>query len=79
MFLGDGVENAFLFSRKVFTLSLHQHEVGFFPGTGQASDVRKGKGRYYSINMPYKPGITDKQFIYLFERYIYIYYFFFAY
>ncbi|KAG0721874.1 Histone deacetylase 8 [Chionoecetes opilio] len=31
---GDGVESAFLFSPKVVTVSLHQWEAGFFPGTG---------------------------------------------
>jgi hypothetical protein len=30
---GDGTERAFLHSNSVFTLSLHHHEVGFFPGT----------------------------------------------
>ncbi len=30
---GDGVENAFCFSNKVFTLSLHKYSPGFFPGS----------------------------------------------
>ncbi len=31
---GDGVENAFAFTQKVFTFSLHKFEEGFFPGSG---------------------------------------------
>ena len=29
---GDGVESAFEFSPRVFTVSFHRFEVGFFPG-----------------------------------------------
>ena len=36
---GDGVENAFLYSSKVFTLSIHHYEDGYFPGTGTAEVV----------------------------------------
>ncbi|XP_045593976.2 LOW QUALITY PROTEIN: histone deacetylase 8 [Procambarus clarkii] len=68
---GDGVENAFLFSPKVVTLSFHQLETGFFPGTGEQKDVGLGKGRYYSFNVPYKAGINNKQFVYLFESILY--------
>ena len=27
-----------------------------------------GKGKLYTVNVPYKEGINDKQFVYLFER-----------
>lgn len=65
---GDGVENAYLFSPKVVTLSLHQREPGFFPATGAVEDIGLGKGKLYTFNVPYKEGINDKQFVYLFER-----------
>lgn len=68
---GDGVENAFLFSPKVVTMSLHQLEAGFFPGTGDEKNIGLGKGRYYTINIPYKVGITNKQFVHLFESTLY--------
>lgn len=29
---GDGVQNAFYSTSRVFTLSFHRHEIGFFPG-----------------------------------------------
>ena len=31
---GDGVENAFSFTDKVLTFSIHKKEPGYFPGTG---------------------------------------------
>ena len=66
---GDGVENAFAFTPKVFTFSLHKYEMGYFPGSGNISDVGKGKGRYYSLNIPLKEGMDDAGYSYIFERY----------
>ena len=66
---GDGVENAFAFTPKVFTFSLHKYEMGYFPGSGNISDVGKGRGRYYSLNIPLKEGMDDTGYSYIFERY----------
>jgi len=65
---GDGVENAFSYSNKVLTLSLHKHEAGFFPGTGSLEDVGYAKGRGYSVNVPLKSGITDHRYVSVFTR-----------
>ena len=32
-------------------------------------DVGEGKGRYYTVNVPLKDGITDKPFVQIFSRY----------
>lgn len=39
-----------------------------FTGTGSHDDVGFGKGKYYSVNVPLKDGITDKPFIEIFSR-----------
>ncbi|KAG8223576.1 hypothetical protein J437_LFUL003040 [Ladona fulva] len=65
---GDGVENAFSFSRKVMTVSLHKYEVGFYPCTGSLCDVGFGNGKYFSVNVPLQDGITDDRYFCLFER-----------
>jgi len=65
---GNGVEDAFSFTSKVMSLSFHKFSPGFFPGTGSHYDVGFGKGKYYSINVPLKDGITDKPFIEIFSR-----------
>lgn len=39
-----------------------------FTGTGSHYDVGFGKGKYYSVNVPLKDGITDKPFIEIFSR-----------
>ncbi|OBA22744.1 Arginase/deacetylase [Metschnikowia bicuspidata var. bicuspidata NRRL YB-4993] len=52
---GDGVEAAFRFLKFVTTCSVHRHDLGFFPGTGNSS----GAGAY---NIPTKRGLGDKNF-----------------
>ncbi|EDV25056.1 uncharacterized protein TRIADDRAFT_25928 [Trichoplax adhaerens] len=65
---GDGVEDAFLMTDKVFTLSFHKYAPGFFPGTGSISTIGKGKGQYYTLNIPLKDGITDQKYTDLFHE-----------
>lgn len=58
---GDGVEEAFLTTDRVMTLSLHKYG-DFFPGTGALEDVGVGKGKYYSVNYPLNDGCNDATF-----------------
>ncbi|RHY92165.1 hypothetical protein DYB31_001894 [Aphanomyces astaci] len=64
---GDGVEEAFYFSSQVFTLSFHKLARGFFPGTGSAASIGRGAGRHRNLNVPLDDGITDDQFLEVFE------------
>ena len=52
----------FLFDHELKTISCS------FTGTGSHYDVGFGKGKYYSVNVPLKDGITDKPFIEIFSR-----------
>lgn len=72
---GDGVQEAFYFTDRVMTVSFHKYGNNFFPGTGLSRIRTKKKsinifagsmyeigaetGRYYSINVPLREGITD--------------------
>ncbi|XP_074962573.1 histone deacetylase 8 isoform X4 [Phalacrocorax aristotelis] len=66
---GDGVEDAFSFTSKVMTVSLHKFSPGFFPGTGDVTDVGLGKGRYYSVNVPIQDGIQDEKYYQICETF----------
>lgn len=68
LILGNGVENAYNFSRKVFTVSFHKYESGFYPGSGSLTDIGIGKGKYYTINVPLKAGMSDDSYCYVFRR-----------
>lgn len=59
---GDGVEDAFSFTSKVMTVSLHKFSPGFFPGTGDVTDTGLGKGRWYAVNVPLEDGIRDDRY-----------------
>ncbi|XP_055695724.1 histone deacetylase 8-like [Lutzomyia longipalpis] len=59
---GDGVENAFSCTKRVFCLSFHLHEAGFFPGTGGVEECGFGNGKGYTANFPYRRNISGKRF-----------------
>lgn len=52
-----GVENAFQFTEKVLTVSIHHYAEGFYPGTGSGSS---SSTRIKSVvNIPMKAGLSD--------------------
>ncbi|KAJ1981059.1 histone deacetylase hos1 [Dimargaris xerosporica] len=65
---GDGVEAAFQFSEKVYTLSFHRYDRGFYPGTGSCEFVGKGRGKHFALNVPLRQGLCDQTFTALFGR-----------
>eukprot|EP00742_Colponemidia_sp_Colp-10_P013261 GILJ01014972.1.p1 GENE.GILJ01014972.1~~GILJ01014972.1.p1 ORF type:complete len:393 (+),score=39.86 GILJ01014972.1:45-1181(+) len=67
---GDGVEDAFLYSSKVFTVSIHHSSQGYFPGTGLLDQCGIGKGLNHCINIPLQQGATDETLTYVFDRII---------
>ena len=64
---GDGVEEAFFNTNRVMTVSFHQYEEDFFPGTGSIDEIGDGIGRHYSVNIPLKKGIDDITYFNLFK------------
>lgn len=56
---GDGVQAAFADDPRVLTVSLHQHPITLWPGTGHSSDVGTGDGHGYAVNVPLPPGTRD--------------------
>jgi hypothetical protein len=63
---GDGVQQAFYWSDRVCTVSFHCRRRGFFPGTGAATEIGEGKGRYRSINVPLADGSSFPPLLYPF-------------
>lgn len=64
---GDGVEEAFYCTPRVFTLSFHKYATNFFPGTGNLNDTGYGAGKNYSFNVPLKDFIDDDMFLRVFK------------
>lgn len=64
---GDGVDEAFCQSNRVFTLSLHKFGDGFFPGTGHPRDTGFGEGLHYTMNLSLWDGINDFFYVSIFS------------
>jgi acetoin utilization protein AcuC len=58
---GDGVQAIFWNDPRVLTVSIHQYapELGFFPGTGAASERGGTDAPGSALNVPLPPGTTD--------------------
>jgi acetoin utilization protein AcuC len=56
---GDGVQAAFYRDPRVLTISLHQHPMTLWPGTGWPAEHGQGEGEGYAVNVPLPPGTAD--------------------
>jgi acetoin utilization protein AcuC len=56
---GDGVQTAFYDDPRVLTVSLHQHPLTLWPGTGWSAELGKGAGEGYAVNVPLPPSTGD--------------------
>jgi acetoin utilization deacetylase AcuC-like enzyme len=57
---GNGTQWIFYEDPRVLYVSTHQYP--FYPGTGAAQDVGRGKGAGYTLNVPLEAGSTDGDF-----------------
>jgi acetoin utilization protein AcuC len=65
---GDGVQHAFYKTDRVMTISLHESGRYLFPGTGDCTETGEGKGKGYSVNLPFYPGTGDEVFLHGFHE-----------
>jgi acetoin utilization protein AcuC len=56
---GDGVQAAFYSDPRVLTISLHQHPMTLFPGTGHPRELGEGEALGTSVNVALPPGTRD--------------------
>lgn len=63
---GNGTQHSFEADPSVLFFSTHQFP--HFPGTGLYTEVGKGKGEGYTINLPLGKGYGDSEFTAIFEK-----------
>jgi acetoin utilization deacetylase AcuC-like enzyme len=65
---GNGTQNSFYEDPRVLYFSTHRY--GFYPGTGAATEVGKGKGEGFTVNVPLSTGASDADYGNIFEKFL---------
>ncbi|MGJ4789085.1 histone deacetylase family protein [Leptospira koniambonensis] len=63
---GNGTQEIFYDSDKVFFTSLHQYP--YYPGTGSVHERGEGKGENFTLNIPLPMGSGDKEYFHYFQE-----------
>jgi len=63
---GNGTQNSFYEDPRVLYFSTHRY--AFYPGTGAATEVGRGRGEGFTVNVPLSPGAGDAEYGILFEK-----------
>jgi len=64
---GDGVQAAFYDDPRVLTISLHEHPITLFPGTGLPGETGTGDGAGYAVNVALPAGTGDAGWLRAFD------------
>ncbi len=59
---GNGTQEIFYKNSNVMYISLHQDGRTLYPGTGSVQEIGDGKGKGYTVNIPFPPSSGDDAF-----------------
>ena len=65
---GDAVEESFVSTNRVLSISMHHASAGYFPGTGALGATGEGVGAGFSLNLPLNEGLKDGIFTHAFSK-----------
>jgi acetoin utilization deacetylase AcuC-like enzyme len=63
---GNGTQSSFYEDSRVLYFSTHRYH--FYPGTGSTTEVGKGMGEGFNVNVPLSPGVGDTGYGIIFEK-----------
>ena len=66
---GNGTQNSFYDDPRVLYVSTHRYGF-FYPGSGGATEVGKGKGEGFTVNVPLSTGCGDSEYGNIFEKFL---------
>jgi acetoin utilization protein AcuC len=64
----DGVQDAFYERGDIMTVSMHESGRTLFPGTGFESEIGRGDGEGYTVNVPLPVGTYDEVYLTAFKK-----------
>lgn len=67
---GDGIYEIFSEDPRVLFISIHQHPLTLYPGTGFIHETGRAAGKGFSVNIPLPPGSGDQAYAYVTEEVI---------
>lgn len=65
---GNGVQDEFYGERNFLFISFHENGKYLYPGTGFETELGKGPGMGYTVNIPMEPASDDEVFLYLYRE-----------
>jgi acetoin utilization deacetylase AcuC-like enzyme len=60
---GNGTQSIFYADSSVMFASLHMVAHYFYPGSGRLQEIGSGRGRGYTLNFPFPPGVGDAGYL----------------
>jgi acetoin utilization protein AcuC len=60
---GDGVQQIFYDDPRVLTISIHESGRTLFPGTGSVTEIGRGAGEGFAVNVPLEAFSSDEAFL----------------
>lgn len=67
---GNGTQNIFFEDDTVLFASMHLFAPFFYPGIGGLHEVGTRKGKGYTVNVPFPPGVGDRGYLRVLQEYI---------
>jgi acetoin utilization deacetylase AcuC-like enzyme len=64
---GNGTQAAFDDDPSVLFISMHQSPTTCYPGSGFEWEIGTGRGRGYTVNLPFDPGAGDRDYLRVME------------
>lgn len=65
---GNGFQDIFYGDPTVLYMSIHQHPLTLYPGTGFVDETGEGNGRGYTVNVPMRSRSTDADYAAVMEK-----------
>jgi acetoin utilization protein AcuC len=65
---GNGIQDAFYTDHRVLKISLHESGKTLYPWSGYETEIGKGEGKGYNVNLPLPQGTDDETYLSAFTQ-----------